>query len=271
MQTTSPPTSSLPSPWAPSTSPTDYQPDGCAPVSSTSQRLPDESTIRLPDGVMARYSQPRALHSQEIPLIIAEFRQATRNARRAGFDGVEIHGGHGYLIDQFFKDGINDRTDAYGGSVENRCRFALEVVDSVSSEMSEECMAIRISPVIDHLGATDTDPNTLFLHLISKLNNKRLAYLQMTEPRFNNKGEKGVMETSENCLLFSEAYEGVMMLSGGFTRETGMETVWSGATDLVSYGRLFISNPDLPLRFAIEAKLNPYDRSTFYTHDQYVG
>ncbi|KAI5058218.1 hypothetical protein GOP47_0026388 [Adiantum capillus-veneris] len=248
-----------------------YQPEGCIPVSSTGCRLPKECSIRLPEGEMAEYSQPRALATEEIPLIIEQFRQAARNALRAGFDGVEIHGGHGYLVDQFFKNGINDRKDRYGGSIENRCRFGLEVIDAVASEMGAERTAIRISPVIDHLGATDNDPYTLFLHLISELNKKHLAYLHMTEPRFNNKGENGLMDTSENCLLFSEAYEGIMMLSGGFTRQSGMQAIRSGAADLVSYGRLFISNPDLPLRFAIEAKLNAYDRSTFYTHDQYVG
>ncbi|MCO5547807.1 hypothetical protein L7F22_001259 [Adiantum nelumboides] len=248
-----------------------YQPEGCVPVSSTARRLPKECSIHLPEGVMAEYSQPQALATEEIPLIVEQFRQAARNARRAGFDGVEIHGGHGYLVDQFFKNGINDRKDRYGGSIENRCRFGLEVVEAVASEMGEERTAIRISPVIDHLGASDTDPDALFLHLISELNKKQLAYVHMTEPRFNNKGDKGLMDTTENCLLFSEAYEGTVMLSGGFTRETGMEAIRSGAADLVSYGRLFISNPDLPLRFAIGAKLNAYDRSTFYTHDQYVG
>ncbi|MCO5612425.1 hypothetical protein L7F22_066692 [Adiantum nelumboides] len=119
-----------------------------------------------------------------------------------GLDGVEIHGGHGYLVDQFSKNGINNRKDKYGGSIENKCRFGLEVVEAVASEMGEERTAIHISPVIDHLGASDTDPDVLFLHLILELNKKQLAYLHMMEPGFNNKGDKGLMDTSKNWLLF---------------------------------------------------------------------
>ncbi|KAH7290227.1 hypothetical protein KP509_30G037400 [Ceratopteris richardii] len=220
----------------------------------------------------ARRMHSSFLYSEEASEnCLIEFRVAARNARRAGFDGVEIHGGHGYLVDQFFKDGINDRTDVYGGSIENRCRFALEVIHAVASQMGEERTAIRISPVIDHLGAVDSNPEALFFHLISELNRKRLAYVHMTEPRFNNKGADGLVDTRENCSKFREAYDGLLMLSGGFTRESGLEAIRNGAADMVSYGRLFISNPDLPLRFVIEANLNAYDRSTFYTHDQYVG
>ena len=254
------------------TVPTDYQPEGCKPVSSTSRRLPSDCTIRLPNGAFDTYAEPRALETSEIAGIVEQFRRAARNARRAGFDGVEIHAGHGYLIDQFFKDGINDRTDDYGGSMQNRCRFGLEVMAAVAAEMGgEERTAIRISPVIDHLGATDSDPVALGLHLISELNKKKLAYLHMTEPRFNNKGATGLMDTADDCGIFRDAYNGVLMRSGGYTRESGMETIRSGGADLISFGRLFISNPDLPLRFAIESELNAYDRSTFYTHEQYEG
>ncbi|KAH7290216.1 hypothetical protein KP509_30G036700 [Ceratopteris richardii] len=220
---------------------------------------------------MTEYSHPRALATEEVPLIVDQFRRAAIHARQAGFDGVEIHGAHGYLLDQFFKDGINDREDKYGGSIENRCRLAMEVIEAVSTEMGQERTAMRISPVIDHLGATDSNPHALFLHLISQLNKKNLAYLHMTEPRFNNKGARGLTDTTENCSKFREAYNGVTMLSGGFTRASGMQAVHTGAADMVSYGRLFISNPDLPLRFAINSKLNAYDHSTFYTHDQFVG
>lgn len=247
-----------------------YQPNGAAPVSSTNKRVPDGS-IRLPDGVMTEYSEPRALETDEIPAIVELFRQAARNARQAGFDGVEIHAAHGYLMDQFFKDGINDRTDEYGGSIENRCRFGLQVVSAIAEEIGNDRTAIRISPVIDHLGATDSDPESLGLYLISELNKMNLVYLHLTEPRFTNQGAEGVKETMENALLFSKAFNGVVMSSGGYTKESGMEAIKTGAADLISYGRLFISNPDLPLRFALGAKLNRYDRSTFYTHDQVKG
>ena len=252
-----------------------YQPNGCQPLSSTSRRVSDEWSIRLPypEGATAPYSEPRALHSAEMAGIVQQFRLAARNARRAGFDGIEIHAGHGYLLDQFLKDGINDRTDAYGGSIENRCRVVLEVLEAVDAEMGREGRtAIRISPIIDHLDATDSDPVALGLHIVSELNKMKLAYVHMTEPRFNNRGPDGVADTIRgDCGLFRVAYRGVMMRSGGYTRESGMEAIRGGASDLISYGRLFISNPDLPLRFAIGARLNAYDRSTFYTHAHVKG
>ncbi|KAI5066376.1 hypothetical protein GOP47_0019000 [Adiantum capillus-veneris] len=253
-----------------------YQPDGelSLPVSSTSTRVPQPWSIRLPEGTMSEYSKPRALHKHEIPMVVQQFQQAARNAKCAGFDGVEIHCAHGYLVDQFLKDGINNRDDEYGGSVENRCRFALEVIEAVAEEMGEQRTAVRISPIIDHLGATDSNPRALGLHLISHLNDMNLAYLHVTEPRFTNQGLKPSSEDDRHddlLLLLREAFKGKMMLSGGYDRRSGMDAIRSGVADLISYGRLFISNPDLPLRFAIEAGLNAYDRSTFYTHDQVKG
>ncbi|KAI5066050.1 hypothetical protein GOP47_0018674, partial [Adiantum capillus-veneris] len=179
---------------------THYQPDSeglpCSPVSSTAQRIPKQWLIRLPEGVRAEYSQPRALRTHEIPFVVDQFRRAAQNAIQAGFDGVEIHGAHGYLIDQFLKDAINDREDEYGGSVENRCRFALEVMSAVVLEIGGQKTAMRISPIIDHLGAHDSDPIQLGLHLISRLNDMKLAYLHITEPRMTNKGLKSLAITN---------------------------------------------------------------------------
>lgn len=258
-----------------------YQPTNpefglCGPVSSTATKVPEPWLIRLPDEVMAEYSEPRALHIDEIQMIVEQFRHAACNAKRAGFDGVEIHGAHGYLIDQFLKDGINDREDEYGGSVENRCRFALEVVAAVAGEMGAQRTAIRISPIIDHLGAYDSNPIALGLHLISHLNHMNLAYLHITEPRMTNKGLKpssiaGAADEDKSLKIFREAFKGKVMLTGGYTRETGMEAIREGAADMISYGRLFIGNPDLPLRFAIGAELNESNRATFYTHHQVEG
>eukprot|EP00249_Psilotum_nudum_P024285 c29143_g1_i3 orf=527-1849(-) len=245
-----------------------YQPNGAKPISSTSHKVPKGLSIKLPDGECSEYSSPRALETTEISKIVDQFRKAARNARLAGFDGVEIHAAHGYLVDQFLKDGINDRTDEYGGSIENRCRFGLEVVSAIADEIGSDRTAIRISPIIDHLGAIDSDPITLGLHLVEKLNRLKLAYLHLTEPRFTS---EGVTETPDDCSIFRNAYRGVVMTSGGYTRESGEEAIRTGYTHLVAYGRLFISNPDLPVRFALEAKLNKYDRSTFYTHDQMKG
>ncbi|KAH7292953.1 hypothetical protein KP509_28G005000 [Ceratopteris richardii] len=244
-------------------------------VSSTGNKVPGPWKVRLPDGVMADYSDPRPLKPQEINIVVEQFRRAARNAMAAGFDGVEIHGAHGYLIDQFLKDGINDRQDEYGGSIRNRCRFALEVMSAVTEEIGAERTAMRISPIIDHLAATDSNPVALGLHLISHLNPMKLAYLHVTEPRMTSEGLKPPSmiadDGDKSLLLFRRAFQGRLMVSGGYTRETGMDAIREGAADLISYGRLFIANPDLPLRFALKAKLCDGDRSTYYTHDQVKG
>jgi 12-oxophytodienoic acid reductase len=231
----------------------------------------------MPDGSRGTCSKPRALAMAEISEMVDQFRRAARNAKSAGFDGVEIHGAHGYLIDQFLKDGINDRSDEYGGSIENRCRFAHEIVEAVAEEIGAESTAVRLSPIIDHNGATDSDPLALTHHLIRVLNRYPLAYLHVTEPRFTREGLKQSDQqeadniAAEMWSIVRGAYRGVLMRSGGYVRESGMEAVSKGHADLISFGRLFISNPDLPLRFAIDAKHNEYDRSTFYTHHQVVG
>lgn len=199
-----------------------------------------------------------------------------------GFDGVEIHGAHGYLIDQFLKDGINDRSDEYGGSLENRCRFLSQIIQSITSVIGPDQVAVRISPSIDHLDAMDSNPIGLGQFVIAEINKLervmggRLAYLHITQPRYTASIKTGSVhkrEKQEEPLLrmLREGYSGTMISSGGFTRENGMSAVADGETDLVSYGRLFISNPDLPYRFAVNATLNKYIRATFYTQDPVVG
>eukprot|EP00253_Pinus_taeda_P017409 PITA_17409 len=254
-----------------------YQSNQEAPLSSTNQQIPEPWKILMPDGSLASFSQPRALATAEISVVVEQFRRAARNAISAGFDGVEIHGAHGYLIDQFLKNGVNDRTDEYGGSIENRCRFAREIVEAVAEEIGAERTAIRLSPIIDHNGATDSDCLALTRHLIRLLNRFALAYLHVTEPRFTREGIKqcGTTEaefmTARMWSTVRGEYRGALMRSGGYVRESGMEAVSKGHADMISFGRLFISNPDLPLRFAIDSRLNEYDRSTFYTHHQVAG
>ncbi|KAL6226774.1 hypothetical protein ACLB2K_000735 [Fragaria x ananassa] len=209
--------------------------------------------VLLLDGSHDAYPEPRRLETHEIPQIVEQYRQAALNAIRAGFDGIEIHGAHGYLIDQFLKDGINDRTDE---------------------------VAVRISPAIDFYDATDSDPIGLGLAVIERLNKlqhnmgSKLAYLHVTQPRFATIMAPAELDEDREAQFMRtlrEAYEGTFMASGGFTRELGMETVASGDADLVSYGRYFISNPDLVLRLRLNAPLNKYNRETFYTHDPVVG
>ncbi|KAH9300548.1 hypothetical protein KI387_012131, partial [Taxus chinensis] len=234
-----------------------YQPNGEAPISSTAKPISEEWSIMMPDGSKAIYPSPRALETSEIPAIVEQFRAAARNAMAAGFDGVEIHAAHGYLIDQL---------DGYGGSLEKRCRFAAEVLQAVVDEIGAERTAIRLSPIIDHMGAADSDPLSLTSHLIRLLNSfPCLAYLHMTEPRFTKEGLREDIASQGDCMaakmwnIVKNEFRGSLMRSGGYTRQTAMEAVSSCSADMISFGRLFISNPDLPLRFAIEANLNKDD------------
>ncbi|WVZ11817.1 hypothetical protein V8G54_016347 [Vigna mungo] len=199
---------------------------------------------------------------------------------KEGFDGIEIHGAHGYLIDQFLKDAINDRTDEYGGSLENRCRFLMQVIEAVVSAIGAERVAVRISPAIDHMDAFDSDPLGLGLAVIEKLNKfqkekgTKLAYLHVTQPRFTLLERTEAEREEESVDLMQEwrrAYEGTLMCSGGFTRDSGMKAVAEGLADFVSFGRLFISNPDLVSKLKLNAPLTSYNRNTFYTSDPVIG
>ncbi|XP_020226584.1 12-oxophytodienoate reductase 3 [Cajanus cajan] len=258
-----------------------YQPNGDLPISSTSKAISEKWKVLMPHGSFGAFSEPRALNTSEISQVVEHYRQAAINAIRAGFDGIEIHGAHGYLIDQFLKDGINDRTDEYGGSLENRCRFLMEVLKAVVSSIGAERVALRISPAIDFLDAFDSDPLGLGLAVIERLNSfqrevgTKLTYLHVTQPRFTllDKAVSTVSEEERDYLMqkWRKAYEGTFMCSGGFTRDLGMEAVAQGNADLVSYGRLFISNPDLVLRLKLNAPLAKYNRDTFYTNDPVVG
>ncbi|PWZ54267.1 12-oxophytodienoate reductase 7 [Zea mays] len=238
--------------------------------------------ILMPDGSYGKYPTPRRLATSEIPEIVEQYRQAAINAIKAGFDGIEIHGAHGYLIDQFLKGGINDRTDEYGGSLSNRCRFLLEVTRAVVSAIGADRVAVRVSPAIDHLDAYDSNPLQLGLAVVERLNALqqeagRLAYLHVTQPRYTaygqtESGQHGSAEEESRLMrAVRGAYRGTFMCSGGYTRELGVEAIESGDADLVSYGRLFIANPDLVERFRRDAPLNKYVRKTFYTPDPVVG
>lgn len=261
-----------------------YQPGGGAPISSTGKPISKRWRILMPDGSHGIYPKPRPLvTAHEIAQVVEDYRQSALNAIEAGFDGIEIHGAHGYLIDQFLKDGINDRTDEYGGSVANRCKFIMQVVQAVVSAVGADRVGVRISPAIDHLDAMDSDPRSLGLAVIERLNKlqlnlgSKLTYLHVTQPRYTAYGQTEAgrhgseEEEAQLVRTLRNAYQGTFISSGGFTRELGVEAVAQGDADLVSYGRLFISNPDLVLRLKLNAPLNRYVRSTFYTHDPVVG
>uniref|UniRef100_A0A3B5YXL3 NADH:flavin oxidoreductase/NADH oxidase N-terminal domain-containing protein n=2 Tax=Triticum aestivum TaxID=4565 RepID=A0A3B5YXL3_WHEAT len=156
------------------------QPNGQAPISSTDKQVSPQMSA---DGRLEEFAPPRSLAKDEIPNVVDDFRKAARNAIAAGFDGVEIHGAYSYIIDQFLKDSANDRTDEYGGSLDNRCRFALEVVDAVVGEVGGHRVGIRLSPFTDYMDCHDSDPQALALHLVNKLNDYGILYCHMIEPR----------------------------------------------------------------------------------------
>lgn len=180
-----------------------------------------------------------------------------------GFDGVEIHGANGYLINQFLKDQINDRTDEYGGSLENRCRFALEIVQAVVDEIGADRVGIKLSPF-----ANDSNPAALALYMASTLNRFELSYCHVAQPR---KKVEEKMEIAHSLLPMRKAFRGTFIVAEGYDREEGNEAVSSDYADLVAYGRWFLSNPDLPRRFYLNAPLNAFDTSTFYLPDPVVG
>ncbi|XP_039121670.1 putative 12-oxophytodienoate reductase 11 [Dioscorea cayenensis subsp. rotundata] len=246
----------------------DYQPNGEAPISSTDRviQVPPQTEL---DVTVESYSPPRRLTTIEIPQVVNDFRLAARNAIEAGFDGVEIHGGHGYLLEQFMKESANDRTDKYGGGLENRCRFPLEVVEAVVDEIGGDRVGMRLTPFEDFLDCYESDPEALGLHMVQSLNKFGILYCHMIEPRMSMAEER--RQIPHRLRNMREAFNGTFIAAGGYDRDEGNKCVREGYTDLVSYGRLFLANPDLPRRFQLKAQLNKYDRLTFYTSDPVVG
>ncbi|GKB68822.1 putative 12-oxophytodienoate reductase 11 [Tanacetum coccineum] len=239
------------------------QPNGQAPISST------DKAIMTPNPYGENWSPPRRLRTDEIPGIINDHRQAARNAMEAGFDGVEIHAAGGYLIDQFLKDGVNDRTDRYGGSLENRCRFALEIVEAVANEIGPEKVGLRISPYSDYMECADSNPETLGVYLANELSKLKILYLHVVEPRMVLFGE--ILETPHSTLSMRKAFKGTFISAGGYRRDDGNKAIADGNADLIAYGRTFLANPDLPRRFELGADLNEYNRDTFYIQDPVLG
>ncbi|XP_074558599.1 putative 12-oxophytodienoate reductase 11 [Curcuma longa] len=242
----------------------DFQPNGQAPISCTDKPLSPQVGVTGIDVV--NFSAPRRLQTEEIPLLVNDFRVAARNAIEAGFDGVEIHGSHGYLIDQFMKDQVNDRTDHYGGSLDNRCRFALEVIEAVVDEIGPDRVGIKLSPFANYYECQDSNPEALGLHMANALNKYAIAYCHMVDPWQARAGEVPC-----SLLPIRKAIRKTFIVGRRFTRESGNKAISSGYADLVAYGRLFLANPDLPRRFELNAPLNKYNRGTFCISDPIVG
>ncbi|KAI9075535.1 hypothetical protein K1719_036700 [Acacia pycnantha] len=243
------------------------QPNGHAPISCTDKGF---GPVTRSNGIDdAQFTPPRRLRTDEIPQVVKDFRVAARNAIEAGFDGVEIHGAHGYLLDQFMKDQVNDRTDEYGGSIEKRCRFPLEVVKAVSDEIGSERVGIRLSPFANYFESGDSNPEELGLYMVNALNKYGILYCHMVEPRMKTLGER--VESPHSLVPMRKAFNGTFMVAGGYDRKGGNNAVAENRADLVAYGRWFLANPDLPKRFELDAPLNKYNRETFYVSNPVVG
>jgi N-ethylmaleimide reductase len=212
------------------------------------------------------FETPRALEQSEILDIIQDYKKAAENAKLAGFDGVEIHSANGYLLDQFLQDGSNIRTDNYGGSIENRARFLLQVVDAVVSVWGKDRVGVRLSPYGSFNDMKDSDPIALFSYVLSELSKRSIAYVHLIEPRATSAGgndsvDQNAPSTSD---LFRDKFSGVFISAGGYTPELAKIAVESGQVDAVAFGRWYISNPDLPNKIKNNLALTRYDRATFY-------
>lgn len=224
------------------------------------------------------YPTPRPMTTEEVWECVDSFASAARNAIDAGFDGVEIHAANGYLIDQFTQDTCNKRTDEWGGNVENRSRFCLEIAKTVSKEIGADKTAIRLSPFSTFQSMRMEDPESQFTHLISKLKPLGLAYLHLIEPRIAGNVDRDVDEEKESLDFALEAWarSGPVVLAGGYTADKAnkaLETRLKDEPVAFAFGRHFISNPDLPLRFAKDVPLTQYQRDTFYkvkSEDGYI-
>ncbi len=246
----------------------DLQPDGVPPLSSSALLAegvkvfvdPGQQGPEAGVGGMVQHSMPRALTLEEIPAIVQQFAHAARNALDAGFDGVELHGANGYLINQFIDSQANDRTDAYGGSLGNRLRFLKEVVEAVVAVVGKDRIGVRLAPLTTLNGAVDDTPQATYLAAARLLDDLGVAYIHIAEVDWEDAPEMPV--------AFKEAlrlvYRGTLIYAGKYTAATAEAALQAGWADLIGFGRPFIANPDLPYRLQHGLALNPPDGSTFF-------
>jgi N-ethylmaleimide reductase len=208
---------------------------------------------------------PRALATDEIPGIVAQFRAAAENAKAAGFDGIELHGANGYLLDQFLRDGANRRTDTYGGSLQNRVRFPLEVVDAVTAVWGARRVGYKLSPQFSGYSMSDSDPVATFSFIAGELGRRGLLYLHVTEPVA---GPSAPAETKRVTPILRKIFDGTVIVNGGYDAQSGNAAIARGEADLVAFGVPFLANPDLPARYRSRAALNAPDQATFYAGEE---
>lgn len=241
--------------------------DGAPPVSASAWTPKGEAFVGdlLPEGPLVPHPQARALGLDEIPRLLADYRHASEQAKRAGFDGVEVHGANGYLIDQFLRSSVNKREDQYGGPVENRIRLLVEVVETAVEVWGAGRVGVRLSPTGGPGGSHDDDPDTLYTAAAAALSDRGLAYLHVIRPNSQTSPDSG-RDGSIGDLVgrMHAAFDGPFIINGEFKPEEAAEWVASGRADAVAFGRPFIANPDLPVRIAQGGPYNKPDPSTFY-------
>lgn len=230
---------------------------GRQPISSSDKPIRDDS-IHTPSGKQP-YPAPRPLRMEEIPGLVELFRLGALRAQAAGFDFVEIHGAHGYIIDQFLRDGVNDRTDRYGGSLENRARLLFEIVDATIGVLGAARVGVRISPLVGYNDMHDSNPGALVEHVARGLQQRGAAFLHLRAAKHDVPAEV------ELAKIARRNFRGVLIRNGGYTRDSAEADLQAELADAIAFGMPFIANPDLPARFAQNAPLNQVDTATLYS------
>ncbi len=240
-----------------------YQPDNNLPVAPSAIK-PKGKHIDI-TGKERNFITPKELTKREIQNIVFDYKNATINAKDSGFDGVEIHAANGYLIDQFLQNNSNKRGDEYGGSLSNRCRFLIDIIDEVSKIFSSTRIGVRLSPYGTFNDMNDNNPGQLFQYILSQLSKKNLAYIHLIEPRAGaGKTDNNIEGSPDVISNFRDYYKGFLISAGGYDPVSAFEAIKNELSDAIAFGRLFIANPDLPERIESGYYLNKYDRKTFY-------
>ena len=244
-----------------------HQPGAGLPVSASAIAAAGQATTA--DWRRVPFETPRALELDELPGLVESYAQAARNALTAGFDGVEIHGANGYLLEQFLHSSSNKRTDDYGGSIENRSRLMLDVAEAVVDIWGGDRVGVRLSPFGIANGSGDDEPEPLYAYLLPALSALGICTLHLIEPRASGSGQADVdhQNVPSASEMFRPLWSGILIAAGNYQPDTAAYAIATGSADAIAFGRLFIANPDLPERIRRGATLNPYHRPTFYGGD----
>lgn len=249
-----------------------FQPDNARPVAPSALPVPGKTFVVGEDGagIWADVPVPRALETAEIAGIVDDYRRAARRAIEAGMDGVEIHAGNGYLLDQFINSNSNDRQDEYGGSPENRARLLLEVVEAVSDEIGAAKVGVRLTPMGRFMGMGDETPVLTFGYIVESLNRLPLAYLHLVEPAVVGTVKDEHFDPRWDAIIMHlrAIWSGVLIIAGGYDPETAEKALAAGRADMIAFGRPFLANPDLPRRIRDQLALNTPDPATFFGGDE---